>query len=168
MTNDPSPDSSADQVPHNAPPETPSASPPPPGPTGPTLQTQPVEYATPVSSGYPGPYNGPAPDNDSRTMAMLTHLLGIFTGFLGPLIIWLVKKDEKPFVDDQGKEALNFHLTMLIASLAISLLGCLTLGLGFLLIIPLVAIVIIFGILGTIAANKGEAYRYPVNIRMIR
>ncbi|MGC9455365.1 MAG: DUF4870 domain-containing protein [Phycisphaerae bacterium] len=51
---------------------------------------------------------------EARTMGMLAHLLGIFTGFLGPLIIWLIKKDEQPFVDDQGKEALNWQLTLLI------------------------------------------------------
>ena len=127
----------------------------------------PINYAS-AGYGYPGPYTGPAPDQDSRTMGMLSHLLGILTGFLGPLIIWLIKKDEKPFVDDQGKEALNFQLTVLIAYVASMLLACITFGLGGLLFIPLIVVVIIFAIMGAIAANKGEAYRYPVNIRMIK
>ena len=99
---------------------------------------------------------------------MLSHLLGIFTGFLGPLIIWLLKKDEKPFVDDQGKEVLNFQLTVLIAYVAAMILSCVTLGLGALLFIPIFIVVIVFGIMGTMAANKGEAYRYPVSIRMVK
>jgi len=53
---------------------------------------------------------------EDKTMAMLCHLLGILTAFLGPLIIWLVKKDQSPFVDDQGKEALNFQITLVIAN----------------------------------------------------
>src|SRR5690348_1357609 len=93
--------------------------PPPPGsgehpagettPPPPPASTPPIDYGT--TGGYPGPYNGPAPDKDAKTMALLCHLLPIFTGFLGPLIIWLVKKDSSPFVDDQGKEALNFQIT---------------------------------------------------------
>src|ERR1043165_9293283 len=80
--------------------------PPPPPP-----QSQPVDYATKPSNAYAGP----APDKDAVTMGMLCHLLGIFTWFLGPLIIWLIKKDQHPFVDDQGKESLNFQITTAIA-----------------------------------------------------
>ena len=54
---------------------------------------------------------------DARMWAMLCHLLGLFTCFIGPLIIWLIKKDEDPFIDDQGKEALNFQITVAIAGL---------------------------------------------------
>ncbi len=52
---------------------------------------------------------------DARMWAMLCHLLGFFTCFIGPLIIWLIKKDEDPFIDNQGKEALNFQITVAIA-----------------------------------------------------
>ena len=152
----------------NQPPQafSPNNPPPPPG-QQPGGAPPPVPYATPASYGYPGPYTGPTADNDDRTMAMLAHLLGIFTGFLGPLIIWLVKK-EKPFVDDQGKEALNFQLTMLIVVVGLIILSCITLGFGFLLFIPFGIVVIVFGILAAVESNKGNAYRYPVNIRMIR
>src|ERR1700761_2896163 len=85
----------------------PAAAPPPPPP---------IDYGTGTASG--AAYTGPAPDKDSVTMGMLCHLLGIPIGFLGPLIIWLVKKDTSPFVDDQGKEALNFQITRLIATAA--------------------------------------------------
>jgi uncharacterized Tic20 family protein len=112
-------------------------------------------------------YNGPAADKDAKSMAMLCHLLAIFTGFLGPLIIWLVKKDSHPFVDDQGKEALNFQIACAIAYLIcvpLVYLFCL----GFILAIAITIVRIIFCILGTIEANKGNAYRYPLNLRLIK
>ena len=102
---------------------------------------------------------------DSRNLAMLAHVLGIVTGFLGPLIIWILKKDTDPFVDKHGKEALNFQLTVLICQLiALPLVMC-TFGLPTLAII---VVDIIFCILATVAANRGEDYRYPINIRIIK
>ncbi|MBS3763452.1 MAG: DUF4870 domain-containing protein [Planctomycetes bacterium] len=101
-------------------------------------------------------------------MGMLCHLLGIFTGFLGPLIIWLVKKDDSDFVDDQGKEALNFQLTLLIAYIIsfgpLNLLFCIGSIIGT--VIWIVAL--IFSIMATVRAKNGELYRYPINIRMIK
>lgn len=101
-------------------------------------------------------------------MAMLAHLLGALLGFLGPLIIWLTKKDEFPFVDDQGKEALNFQLFMLILHIAASAAAGITCG--FLLPLPMVTFTLqlVFGIIGATTANKGEYYRYPLTIRMIQ
>jgi uncharacterized Tic20 family protein len=132
---------------------------PPPGPP----PGDPLPYASP--SGAPV-YNGPPPTADDRTWAMLSHLSGIFTSFVGPLIIWIVKKDQSPFVEDQAKEALNFQLTLLIgyAVAGITAFFCI----GFLLAVVISVVAIIFGILGTMAANKGEAYRYPFNIRMVK
>lgn len=101
-------------------------------------------------------------------MAMLCHLLAIFTGFVAPLIIWLIKKDQSPFVNHHGKEALNFQITLLIAWLATVVLTCVTLGLG----APLGAVVmivsIIFCIMAALEANKGNLYRYPFSIRLIK
>ncbi len=103
---------------------------------------------------------------DARTWAMLCHLLAIFTGFIAPLVIWLVKKDEDPFVNSHGKESLNFQITVAIAMI-ISWLLCFA-CVGFVLF-PAVAIVdIVFCILATIKANGGQAYRYPVSIRFIK
>ena len=109
-------------------------------------------------------YMGPEATPDDRTMAMLCHLLGIFTGFLGPLIIWLIKKDTSPFVDDQGKEALNFQLICLIAVAACFLGFCL----APFLIIAVQIFRIVFSIIGTVNANKGIPYRYPWTWRMIK
>jgi uncharacterized Tic20 family protein len=100
-----------------------------------------------------------------RQMAMLAHLLGIL-GFIGPLIIWLVKKDQSKFIDDQGKEALNFHLTMLIGYVIGGATSFFCIGF---LIIPVVFVIsVIFSIIGAMKANEGIAYRYPVAIRLIK
>jgi uncharacterized Tic20 family protein len=109
---------------------------------------------------------GGAPSQDARTMAMLAHLLGIVLGFLGPLIIWLIKKDEEPFVDDQAKEALNFQLTVFIAMFISGLLICLVIGL---VTTPAIAIAdLVFCIIAGLKANEGEAYRYPLTLRLIK
>jgi uncharacterized Tic20 family protein len=126
----------------------------------------PVDYATPSPKGGPA-YTGPAPDKDSVTMGMLCHLLGIFTGFLGPLIIWLMKKDTSPFVDDQGKEALNFQIIsaiVLIVCIPLVFIPCL----GILLLLGVHAARIVFSVIGTIESNKGVAYRYPFTVRLIK
>jgi len=103
---------------------------------------------------------------NAKNMAMLCHLLGFFTSFIGPLIIWLLKKDEDSFIDQQGKEALNFQITIIIASFAAGLLSFLCIGF---LLMPVVAILdLVFVIMACIKSSKGEAYRYPVSIRLIK
>ena len=104
--------------------------------------------------------------DDDRTMGMLCHLLGIFTGFIGPLIIWLIKKDQSAFVDDQGKEALNFQITLFLAMIVSGVL--MIICIGYFLALAAYVCDILFCIMGTIAANKGELYRYPVNIRFVK
>ena len=107
------------------------------------------------------------PSSESCTLGMLAHLLGALTGFLGPLIIWLVKKDTDSFVDDQGKEALNFQITILIAMLVCGALTAASCGfLVFLVIVPMIGDWV-FSIIGAIEASKGNAYRYPVTLRLI-
>ncbi len=99
-------------------------------------------------------------------MAMLCHLLGIVTGFLGALIIWLIKKDQSKFVDEQGKEALNFQLTLLIGDVIGIATSCLMVGWFILMAVWVVRLV--FCILAAIAVNKGEHYRYPFAVRLIK
>jgi uncharacterized Tic20 family protein len=113
----------------------------------------------------PGPA-GSETNKDAKTFAMLAHLLAIFTFFIGPLIIWLVKKDEHPYVDEQGKEALNFQITVVIAWFAAGVLSFLCIGFF---LLPLIWIGnLIFCILACVAANKGQHYRYPLSIRIIK
>lgn len=103
---------------------------------------------------------------DEKTMAMLAHILTLFTGFIGPLIIWLIKKDQSDFVDDQGKEALNFGISITIYYFAASLSFIVVIGI---VLLPAVAIFAIINIIrAAIAANKGERFRYPLCIRIIK
>ena len=103
--------------------------------------------------------------SDEKTMALLAHLLGIVLGFIGPLIIWLLKKDESKFVDYHGKEALNFQLTMLIGYIIGYVLTFVLIGICILGIVWIVAI--IFSVIAAVAANNGEYYRYPISIKFI-
>jgi uncharacterized Tic20 family protein len=115
----------------------------------------------------PAPSSASAPQED-RTLALITHLLGIITCFVGPLIIWLVNKDkaDKAFLNDQAKEALNFQITIAIAYAICLVLTIIIIG-G--LLAPLVGLVnLIFCIIAGIKANEGVAYRYPFALRLIK
>lgn len=112
--------------------------------------------------------NGMKAEKDAKQFAMLAHLLGVLTGFIGPLIIYLVKKDEHPFVEQEAKEALNFHLTMLIGYLISMAIVVVTCGVVFFAPIVPAIISVIFGIMGTIESSNGAPYRYPMTIRMIK
>jgi len=99
-------------------------------------------------------------------MGMLAHLLGIILGFIGPLIIWLTKKDQSPFVDDQGKEALNFQIVLLLGLVIGGATSCIFIGI---VIVPAVIIFgIVFSIIAALKAKDGIAYRYPFNLRLIK
>ncbi|HEY0660689.1 MAG TPA: DUF4870 domain-containing protein [Lysobacter sp.] len=108
---------------------------------------------------------------EEKTWGMLAHLSSLsgfiipFGSLLGPLIIWLVKKDTMPFVADQGKEALNFNITVLIAAIISGLLTLILIG--FLLLAVVGIGWLVLTIMATIAANKGEAYRYPFTWRLV-
>jgi len=106
------------------------------------------------------------PNKDARTWAMFAHLAGfggivvpVIGSVLGPLIIWLLKKDQYPFVEEQGKEALNFQITMLIYGVVSGLLWVVCIGAFLTAAVAIVDIVLI--ILATIKANDGVHYRYP-------
>lgn len=113
------------------------------------------------------PYAGPPATQDDKTMAMLAHLLAIVTGFVGPLIIWLIKKEQSPFVNDQAKEALNFEITVAIAWVIIFILGMLT-CVAHLLFVPLFIANLIFCLMAALKAKDGIAYRYPVCLRLVK
>jgi uncharacterized Tic20 family protein len=111
-------------------------------------------------------------EKEERPWAMACHLAA-FVGFataigfvIGPLVVWAIKKDEYPLVDDQGKESLNFQISMLIYALL--LLPSVMLGIG----IPLAALWAVAGfvliIVASARASKGERFRYPLTIRFIR
>ena len=113
------------------------------------------------------------PTPDELTIGMACQLLGIFTGFLGPLILWLVKKDSSAYVDHHGKEALNFQLTIFLISLCCSavVFVLILVGIGFLLL-PLLILIPILALIFKIVAcanahHRGGWHRYPMCIRFI-
>lgn len=112
------------------------------------------------------------PSSDERTLGMLCHLLGIFTGFLGPLILWLVKKDSSPFVNHHGKEALNFQITVFLASICCAavavVLMVVMIGFIFIPVLLLISIgALVMKILACVSAQRGEWHRYPMCIKFI-
>jgi uncharacterized Tic20 family protein len=114
-----------------------------------------------------------ADPKDAHRWGMFCHLLAFvavlgipFGNILGPLVIWLIKKDEIPFVDDQGKEVLNFQISLTIyAFVAVPL--CLLI-IGFVLLGAIVIGGFVLTIIGAIRASNGERYRYPLAIRFIK
>ena len=104
--------------------------------------------------------------------AVLTSGVGGWGTFLGPLIIWLLKKDSMPFVEDQAKEALNYNITIAIVFFALWVLVFITLGIGFLIAIPAWIVVgvawLVFTIIAAVKANDGISYRYPYTLRLVK
>ncbi len=154
----------SDQMPPN---------PPPAAGTPPPTEPPPVE---PAATGEIDP--------QERQWGMFAHLSALIGGFvttgwagsigcfIGPLVIWLVKKDTMPFVDDQGKEALNFNITVAIVFFALLLLTIVTLGVGLIIAVPGWIIIgiywLVMTIVASIKANEGVTYRYPICLRLIK
>jgi uncharacterized protein len=112
-------------------------------------------------------------DKKARLWGMLCHLtalIGIvgipFGNIAGPLIIWLLKRKVYPLVDEQGKEALNFQLTMTILALAAALL--IYFKIGFFLLFLVAGINFILVLIASIKTYSGEAYSYPFKIQLIK
>lgn len=126
----------------------------------------------PFGAPPPPPPISDVPDKDACMWAMLCHLVSLLglgsiplANLLGPLILWLVKKDSHPFIDDQGKESLNFQITMMIIQFVAAATFCV--GIGFILF-PIVALYgIVMPIIAAVKSNKGERYRYPATLRLI-
>lgn len=104
--------------------------------------------------------------SDERLWAMLVHIGDIFIGLWPALIGYLVLKDRGPFVREHTKTALNFQLTMLLVSV-IAIPLCFVL-VGFLILIGVAIVIIVFSIMAAIAAHDGRPYRYPLTISFIK
>ncbi|QDV65081.1 DUF4870 domain-containing protein [Crateriforma conspicua] len=132
-------------------------------------------YKTHSTSPEPIPQVGAPPTNDEKNLALIAHLSGIagiiaggLVGFVGPLVVYLIKKDTSPYVESQAKEALNFQITLLILSGACFVLTLATCGLVWPLIFVPVILQVVFGILATLAVKDGQFYRYPFNLRLLQ
>ena len=110
--------------------------------------------------------------SDAKNWAMLCHLSALaglvvpgIAMFVGPLIIWLVKKDEHPFINEHEKEALNFQISMLIYFVLLAPTVCILIG--FALLPALVFANVILVVVASMKASSGDIYRYPLTIRLI-
>jgi len=103
--------------------------------------------------------------SDDKNIVVLTHLGGILFSFLPGLIVWLLKKDDNPYIAENAREALNFQITLMIAYFVSWILAFILIG--FVLIGMLWLANIIFSIMAAVATSKGESYRYPFALRLI-
>ncbi len=113
------------------------------------------------------------PSNEERNWAVFAHLGGFALYLLGfalghilvPLVIWLVKREQSPFIGRNALEALNFQISVTLYSIVVGAL-CLVL-VGFVLIPVLMGFHIVFMIIASVKASQGESYRYPWTIRLL-
>ncbi|MGC8484501.1 MAG: DUF4870 domain-containing protein [Candidatus Baltobacteraceae bacterium] len=107
-----------------------------------------------------------------KTAAMLCHLTALagviipFGNLLGPLIVWLVKRDESPLVDREGKESLNFQISMSIYALISAVF--ILLFVGFPMLVAVGLLDLILTIVAAVKTSNGESYTYPLTIRFLR
>ena len=120
------------------------------------------------------PQTSPQVSKDEQNWAMICHLAGL-SGFiipfggnvLGPLVVWLIKKDTMPLVDKHGKEALNFQITVAIALLVSCVLIWVLIGFFLLFVVAIGAL--IMTIMAAVKVSNGELdYQYPFAIRLIK
>ena len=122
----------------------------------------------PVSSEPAGP------SRSERQWAMGCHLIALCgivfpipaANLLGPLILWLIKREDGAFIDDQGKESLNFQISLFLYALVCLFLA--VIAIGILLLIPLALFGLVCVIIASIKASEGVAFRYPACIRLIK
>ncbi|MGV8941682.1 MAG: DUF4870 domain-containing protein [Lysobacter sp.] len=145
---------------------------------GPPPEQIPPTQASPEPA--PQATQGSGISAEQRQWAMFAHLsalLGLFTGgvgcVIGPLVIWLIKKETMPFVDDQGKEALNFNITVAATALILTVVGTILLVIliGFLFYFAAFLLGIywlVMTVIAAIKANEGTSYRYPFTVRLIK
>ena len=145
-----------------------------PNPTG-ENQTSPAEsQVTPQeTTSQQSTLTGMDIPRDERMWGMFCHLaalagfIGIpFANVIGPLIVWLIKKEDYDFVKSQGEESLNFQITVAIYAIICFVLFCIAIGPFLLAAVVLFDLVMI--IIASIEANKGNAYRYPLCIRFFK
>ena len=106
-----------------------------------------------------------------RTWAMFCHL-SAFAGFIipfgsliGPIVVWAIKRDQYPLVDDQGREAINFQISILIYYLVSAILILILVGIALLIALFFFRLIIV--VVAAIKAHEGVRFRYPLNIRFI-
>ncbi len=105
-----------------------------------------------------------AENSNDSILAAITHILGLLTGFLGPLVIFLLRSEED-LVKDQAREALNFQVTMLLGAILGGLLT--VVFVGFLIVLAVGLTDTVLSIVAAVRAYEGQRYRYPICIRFL-
>lgn len=143
---------------------------PPPPPGAPGAPAAPGAWSGPT--GPPAAHPSGLP-SDVRNWGMAAHLssfVGVFVGgvaaFVGPLAIWLLKREEHPFIEHHAKEALNFNLSILLYGVVSGLLVLVLVGIP--LLVAVVVVYVVFTIIAAVKAANGEGYRYPLTIRFVK
>jgi uncharacterized Tic20 family protein len=139
-----------------------------------TEAEQPVSPEQPVNSEQPLSPEQPEVSKDARMWSMFCHLAGlagyvvpiIISGIIAPLVVWQIKKEDDPFINDNGKEAVNFQISVGIYAL-VSIPLCFV-CIGFIMLSAVAIFNLVFLIIAAIKANNGERYRYPLCIRFIK
>jgi uncharacterized Tic20 family protein len=108
----------------------------------------------------------PIASQDDKTLGMVMHILCL-VGFpiIGPLIIWLMKKDQSPYLDAQGRELLNFQISYFIYAMISVVLIAVLIGIVLIFVVGIASLV--FTIIGLVKAADGKVYRFPLCIRML-
>jgi uncharacterized protein len=139
---------------------------PPSGPQYPPPPGVDPDFPGPQHPGYPGPPPQPMRPDEERTWALVAHIGTIVLGFIAPLIVLLVKGNESPTVRAHAVESLNFQITATIGYVA-SYIGMFIL-IGFITLPAIWILAVVFAIIATIAASKGEPYKYPFALRLVK
>ena len=111
-------------------------------------------------------------DSEACTFGMLCHLSALsgyiipFGNIIGPLVFWLIKRNDSAFVDENGKESLNFQISVTIYAFIGFVLSFVLIGIPLLIILGIATLVLI--IVAGVKASQGESYRYPLTIRLIK
>lgn len=106
------------------------------------------------------------PSKDDRLLSMLIYVTSIFTTIIGPLIIWLIKRDESEFINYHGKEYFNFVISFFVYSLVAGLSTIILIGF---ILVPIVTIAfIVLLIMAAVKSYNGEYYRIPFVFRLIK
>ena len=121
--------------------------------------------AMPVGYQQPPPATRSS-ENEELLWAMFCHLSTVFAGFIGPLVIWLIKRDESYYIDYHGKEALNFQISVFIYAVICGVLAIVLIGIPLAIALGIFSLVVT--IMATIKAYNGEYYHYPLNLRLIK
>jgi uncharacterized Tic20 family protein len=107
-----------------------------------------------------------SPPQDEKNLALIMHVLSL-VGFslIGPLIVWLVKKDESAFINAQGRELLNFQISFLIYAIVCIPLCLVLIGIPLLIVVGIASFILT--IIGLVKATEGKIYRFPATIKIL-